>query len=411
MEAIPSCLILIAAAGCASAVEPTTFLAQATDSSGALTRPPASEIVIVVSPNAACTLRANANISGAGMPVSADVGGLVHLQAAKTLRSETYTLDCDGDGETFHYVFDLADGHSFASAAPAAPLAQAERIRPALSNPMKLSDTELIARGYPPRPDPVRAPKSYERWLAIVSMDFSIVVPNSLARGDLTFGNPTYSGSPNWCGIMLNQSDTRYVAVEGVFNVPTFLPVGAQSNSSLWVGLGNDDIIQTGIFFQSEGSAGQYGTFHQFLPATLVVDRGMPIAPGDQFYFWAWEGDSNCDTGSGQTGWGCYMYSNATQGKSTPLLKETVPNGHFSGATAEAIMERQNNPGYPVQPLAPWMSASAEFGAWDLRAGGHNIASDDHVLISLVNDGLTHNLALPSSLAPDAVSYEFLASE
>ena len=52
---------------------------------------------------------------------------------------------------------------------------------------MALSNKELLKRGYPPRPDPVKAPARYARWHRIVSRPFMRVHPRRVAHPDVSF--------------------------------------------------------------------------------------------------------------------------------------------------------------------------------------------------------------------------------
>ncbi|MGO9235077.1 MAG: hypothetical protein ACLP4V_13785 [Methylocella sp.] len=69
-----------------------------------------------------------------------------------------------------------------------APPAVHGTLRPPLDGDrLALSNQELVARGYPPRPDPDKAPSHYARWLRQVSRPVTRVDPRKVPHPGVTF--------------------------------------------------------------------------------------------------------------------------------------------------------------------------------------------------------------------------------
>jgi hypothetical protein len=274
--------------------EPVTEKGEAITAAGATAPAPVpQEITIVSTPHAKCTLRASsATTSPQSAPVWADDVGLVHLWAPPASVSEMYSLDCSAGGDTAQHSFDLANAATFLpAAAPAAAVGR--KTRPALTNPTTLTQAELFAAGYPPRPDPTLAPSLYGKWLKIVSIATTLIPPHLVERSDLHFGAATNKTSTRWTGIALNTPATRYIVVAGAFGVPTgFLPPGgaASSNVATWVGLdgwSNADVVQDGVDYATTGTVGSYSAWYEYYPSAPVFNTSMVVHPDDTMQFWS----------------------------------------------------------------------------------------------------------------------------
>ena len=137
-------------------------------------RPDGESVIAIPTgrPWAACTLDA-AEASGAddALEVFADDEGVARVRARPTdPRASTapMRLDCADETGTFSVAVDIVVD----PAAPRSPPMPAPkgRVRPALAeDPTSLTPEELVARGFPPRPDPVGDPSRYASWLEIAS--------------------------------------------------------------------------------------------------------------------------------------------------------------------------------------------------------------------------------------------------
>ena len=341
---VSTCLYIATVSACStssdvlpSTLKPLPVAEALRDSESADSNAP-REIVLWSVPHALCTLRAASRNNGTGIELRADSLGQIQLWASSAGVSDVYILTCDEDGQVVQHTFDLANLDSDATLS--ALVHATSQQRPALSNPESLTQAELIARGYPPRPDYVRAPHAYRLWLEAVSRVMTLVPTSLVEVPGARLGTETLEGSDNWCGAKLTENSVRYIAVEAAFVVPTFSPV-QDFTVGLWVGLGNSGIIQAGIYYRSEGSVGVYQAVHQFFDGPLVGNDLIQVRPGDLMYFWAWEGDSSCNVGPGLRGFGCFQYANATLGMTTRPMIRSPGLLPFSGETAEMIIERQ----------------------------------------------------------------------
>ncbi len=124
-------------------------------------------------------------------------------------------------------------------------------MRPALvGDPLSYSDAQLVALGFPPRPDPKLAPDTYQRWLKLVSHSATIVVGS---RQPVPMPGSHGINDFYWAGYRVT-SHPIYTQLQAVWQVP--YPYGETNNlgftdsSSLWVGLGdggsNGDLWQGG---------------------------------------------------------------------------------------------------------------------------------------------------------------------
>ena len=162
-------------------------------------------------------------------------------------------------------------------------------LRPPLEgDPLVLSNQELVARGYPPRPDPKHSPARYARWHRIVSRPYTAVNPRLVPHPEVSFshaypvrqrksptlplspphtglrlGSPTLplppplvrpmfnSNSGIWSGASLTNPTKEFCAIQADWTVPgVFALPGAPGYSAAaeWIGLDNSgtDLYQSG---------------------------------------------------------------------------------------------------------------------------------------------------------------------
>lgn len=370
--------------------------------------PPQREITVATEPNAKCQVRSPGTQKP--MQVWADDSGIVHLWAPMT--AETDLLECTESGNTVEHVLDLAAETTFAPAVPRF-VSSARSVLPALTNPMGPRQDELIAAGYPPRPDPMLAAPLYKKWLEMVSSPAVLVQPNLVERPEIHFWNVTYNSSNIWGGTVMDVVNTRYVWALGAFSVPSFSSNGLPSTEiAMWPGLdgaGTPDVIQDGVYYGSSGSTGSYQAWHEYYPRDPVTNTTMVVSPGNSMTFWAWEGDSSCVVGAGHTGYGCFWYKNNTTGVQTTTLNVIAPNGLFVGKTGEAIIERVG--GGTGSPVSKFTSlATMEMAAVDSLGGGHNI-SGDHFQASALNNNSGQTLVSVSFCCTDYTAWTWVRSQ
>lgn len=332
-----------------------------------------SWVTVHALPNAECSFDAAdpqaAASQGPAKPLAlySDGEGMVHFRSRATdarATSAAMRLDCtDSSGAHTSVDVDLVVD---ASAAPApAPAARVTRERPALvGDPMTFSRQDLAARDFPPRPDPIAAPDSYEKWLELASHPVHVIEPNVVKthrrHGSDNLGpatERTTSGGvhesslwvvPNWNGYAIATPSTQYWYVYGTWNAPSTTNEGgfwSTAYSSEWVGLGMKDIVQDGTEadtssrFWVESSANY--AWYEWLPDDSYAFSNFPVSPGDQITAWAWMTDSD-GTFDANGRYAKFMIYDGTQYNITIAGPYVMPAGVISTATASAewIIER-----------------------------------------------------------------------
>ena len=120
-----------------------------------------STVSVRTLPNATCTLRPASEAPGARehLRIYSDDDGIarVHLQdKGGVAQKGALALDCaDEQGRTFTHALDVTTAAGVRGQRPAPYATAGKRTLPALEgvDPLSLSEVEIIARGYPPRPD------------------------------------------------------------------------------------------------------------------------------------------------------------------------------------------------------------------------------------------------------------------
>jgi hypothetical protein len=132
------------------------------------------------------------------LQLDADDHGIVrfHLRASRDARPTELHLECESkDGQrAIHTLVISCDARKPVERmreTVAAPVGESRA--PLQGDPMTLSNRELMALAYPPRPDPVKTPPRYARWLRRVSRPFTAVNPRKVPHPDITFGRSKLS--------------------------------------------------------------------------------------------------------------------------------------------------------------------------------------------------------------------------
>ena len=277
--------------------------------------------------------------------------------------------------------------------------------RPALEgNPLELSNRELITRGYPPRPDPIKFPARHARWRRNVSRPYTAVTPRLERHPDVSFSrlrtgqrvnaptlplppprstlahaSPTiplpppllrsmFNGnSDNWSGAFLAQPINQFSHVQADWFVPgVFASPGAPSYSAaaVWIGMDDSgtDLFQSGtdsecVFFPwFNWVFTNYWIWIETLPFAPWGVPNFPVAPGDSISLDIFVADENGQTWYQNGNWGgltpqdnsvWFMLYNNTRYLSywgtlptTPQTLDGVSSTGFTGTTAEFILER-----------------------------------------------------------------------
>jgi hypothetical protein len=330
-----------------------------------------STVSFFASPSAECTTVASGDARPDAAPRSvtlvADDEGLVRFSATAAPGSdatERVTFDCRVPGApaapaTRHVVELHASSDPTSVTEPTSPRPAAHgsrRVRPALTgDAMRPAQAELIAAGYPPRPDPSAAPGAYAAWLRAVSQETTLTTARLVERPERGFasaGSVTAPASsapataPNWSGFAAVTQSA--LSVVGEWKVPYLIAyqggLAPVQDASMWIGLdgwANSDVLQAGTELATWRAG--FFTLHttvmwmEWWPALPQVIPNFPVSPGDDIYVTVWAGDASGNVTNGGYGW--MSVQNFTTGQAT-TASMTAPLGTtFTGQSAEWIIE------------------------------------------------------------------------
>ncbi len=142
--------------------------------------------------------------------IDADNRGIVrfHARAMKGATPTEFHLESPQrwqGGATYTIALSAEIRHKPSMSSPelvSAPIVSGEVRPPLEGDPLALSDAELVAKGYPPRPDPEKAPAQYSRWLKNVSRAFTRIDTHRVAHPD--YGRSKGNRAPD--GVAASQS-------------------------------------------------------------------------------------------------------------------------------------------------------------------------------------------------------------
>ena len=325
-------------------------------------------MVLQAEPDAACDLHLQ-GVSDAAhtLRVYANAEGYVRVQMVPSHESEPeirVQLDCTAGGNLTVYPIHLrvADNATAEMPAPESsiPLPKGSRVLPALNNEdvRQLSDTELIGRGYPARPDAAISPEHYAKWLNLISRPITLLPPHSVshtgvyhqpaavaAGTSITAGPAT---STNWSGWLVQGGYRKYDNVVGYWHVPFAAgESGHNTNSAFWVGLdgyGNSDLVQAGTESDYADLGGGTGAANYYSWTEVVPNQPEQEVASVNYYDYMEISVFICDDSRNPAADGsnaCFDIFNHTQDGAVGV-PITTPLGttKFQGETAEWIMER-----------------------------------------------------------------------
>ena len=299
-------------------------------------------------------------------------------------------------------------------------------VRPALDgDPLALSNRELIRRGYPPRPDPIKSPARYARWHRNISRSYTAVTPRLERHPDVSFAHPRAVGrveaptlplppprsglafTPSipipppmvrpifnanwnsWSGAYLTQPINQFSYIQADWPVPgVFALPGAPvySAAAEWIGLDNSgtDLYQSGtdsecVYFPFfDWVFTDYWMWIETLPFAPWAVPNFTVSPGDSISVDIFIADEYGTTWYQNGTWGgltaqdnsvWFMLYNNTRGLSywgtLPTAPQTLDGESstgYTGTTAEFILERPFYNGSQA-PLANFALAVMQ-GCW-----------------------------------------------
>jgi hypothetical protein len=299
------------------------------------------------------------------------------------------TLDCTLNGSPQgHYLVDLNDSSTFKAEGRSELEPRIVGTRPALTGDLSsFGPSDLIPKGYPPRPDPVQNPEKYAQWVKSVTkpMDLYNTMPVTLLGAKATVGQ--YEGSYSASGFSVNPGNNPWSgfvqSAEGFQTLPhygNFLFAnsgvlyeeysvqmlapgaygcsGACAGTAMWAGIGGwpanffgagvltPDLMQSGFQTIPYGGGPVVELFAEWVTQNLV---GAPevwpppgndkFAPGDNFWILGFAGDQNCNL-SNSPSLGCFIYLDETnnwgQYQTAPLPEGSL----WWPSTTEYVSER-----------------------------------------------------------------------
>lgn len=363
-----------------------------------------SALSVTTIPNARCELRGEGEALDARehLSVYSDDEGIarVHLRHADpSVDHAALVLDCDdGAGRTSTHPIDVSVVEGASSQPPARFSKAGRRVLPALDvSPESLSESEVAARGYPPRPDREKAPDQYAKWLELASSSATVVEPHLMSTPERFHRNVILDGAGNssiWSGYVITSQAVVYGEIFGAWPVPA---VAAQSGfyyldySTYWVGIdgyGTSDVVQAGTSQNTQTifgiQASTYGAWTEWYPLTSQTVSNFPVNPGDDIEVWVWVANAaNTWSATGGNGW--FLVWNATQNVQTEVTTVIPAGVTFTGHTAEWIMERPTVNG-TITSLANYGTAQmTDSWACDFSYGTHYFGSDTSTQLTMMN--------------------------
>lgn len=239
---------------------------------------------------------------------------------------------------------------------------------PAGFDPLTASPYALDFYGFPPRPNPMTAPRAYGAWVKMATAPVTRIAPHFVA-GNLSFGpvaavppsvaSPVTAVTNNaWSGIAITDASAPFRAtgttIYTFFTIPSLVqPNGTCSSKPYWYsawggidGYHTPDVFQAGVTAEVTCASGHTTItlypFTEWYPAKAVYNASFAVDPGDTIGIESWN-------------------TSSTNGKAIIVdfqhdaeyeANIAAPAGtSLGGTTAEWIVEAPSG-GYPANPLA-----------------------------------------------------------
>ena len=410
---------ILVAAGLATAVAAPAWTTQLPDVAGSsstgvapgteigLTVPPDTQtpVFLRTAPDAECALQPDFSNVTKPMKLYADGAGYVHFHTHLPQSAEIRLhLECSANGNATTYPLLLRSAATPIEGMPMAetsepPTPGSEQLPGLTAEELsQISDDELLARGYPPRPDSSAPEQLRQAWLQLVSKPLILLPDHKVSRSDIHHQPPTLVAGlasehgPNWSGMEAFHGNGSVMEVSANWYVPPLIARcggqdwDGQEYSSTWVGMDGDlqtdpratDLVQAGTEQDCFSFFGayffSYSTWTEVLPnQPTEQEAGLDINPGDNVQVLAWIGDSQAHQDlHGGNAW-FFLWDQTT----SQAVRVQTPLGdtQFLGSEAEWIMERPTVDGtysllanygvawmnfpYALSPGGKWANAKA----------------------------------------------------
>ena len=318
-------------------------------------------VVFQAEPEAACAVHvAGDNDPAKTMTLYANIEGYIQFHFVPNEETEDVALqlDCATANTVTTHPVHLHIGPSPTADMPAPmtsiPAPKGSRVLPALTDESarQLSDQEIVALGYSPRPDPAESTEAYTKWLEMYSRPITMLPQHSVRQSAIRHTLPSveagFLSNSHWSGYVAQGAPSSYIRVNAWWPVPNignYESLSIDQRSTFWVGLdgvNTNDLVQAGteqdiVDFPLVGVIYNDYAWTEVVPNQSEQEQ-FSVNPGDHMAVTVWVGDSaGNQTPTGHTAWFSVVDNTQSQGGtySTPL------NGtRFSGDAAEWIMER-----------------------------------------------------------------------
>lgn len=244
---------------------------------------------------------------------------------------------------------------------------------PADFEPDLATDQELLAYGYPQRPD-VNNAAALALWERAVH---TTRVPTDLVERPGVYHRPVQqmqtttnatSTSGNWSAVVIDGKSADFDSIVGYWAVPNVasqVANTANGYSSMWVGLdgdGTSDLIQDGTSSEWSGGKAVYNAWVEVLPAAETLVSGLTINPGDAIY-----ASTEYKVVNGKASAYFYM-TNFNTVKSISVTIAFPTTLKYTGQSAEWVVERTEVNGSFENPLPNYGIAFMDV-AYAVRTG------------------------------------------
>ena len=307
--------------------------------------------------------------------------------------------------------------------------------RPALaSSQLGMSVQDLLKNGYPPRPDAVKTPDLYTKWLNIVTTPYDVISSTPITalgvKSSIQFDGPRILGNTPipvpWTALVQDsagfagRTDNYPMGLAGnhydiyvvdMYNIMPSCPRGQLCETSFWGGLGGyptanvglplfTALLQSGIQFEAGWNSGvAFGGGALFIeyissdvinnpavnPQYVPIPAGQMMNVGDEIQAVGYPSNgyacqvSNPDAGN----YACFDFYDLTQNWQTGLYLRGFPGGNsFVGSTAEFAAEWNDVPTVvgPAQNVGYFAQAMAG-EAFDYNGNAHMASTGDPYIL------------------------------
>jgi len=404
----------------------------------------ATPIVMKTLPDAACDLHIIGVTDAAhSLRIYANGDGYFRFHATprqETAEGDHMQIDCTSDGKVTTYRLHLRASDAPTPDMPAPqtvmPPPSGSKVLPALtdSEAQLLSREELLARGYPPRPDAAALPDSYLKWLKAVSRPITVLPSHGRAHTEISHHQtgvqegPTAYWNTHWSGFVAGPTERAYYdAIQATWNVPEVeagAGVGTTTYSGYWIGI--DGYTLPG--FPPSGDVEQAGTEQDMISTTFFdlaiyyawtelyptqpqAQEVMSVNAGDPMTVWVWIGDANTDVDPNGAYFWYYIYDSVS---SELVYTSTSLNGtNHPLISAEWIMER------PLDTQTDYLELLSNYhhaymtGAYVENVDGTWLAAGtaSYLNLTMYNDGYVgpddNELSSASLTGPAAIAFDW----